>query len=98
MKKIIHTDHLSLRLKVRKIPEDYPKKIYLTPDQKYYDVFEKTFIYIKKLRYSGKIRNMMIACEEMAGEVRIITIHPITEENVINRVIRGRWIKHEREI
>ena len=37
----------------------------------------------------------MIACEESLDEVKIITIHPIAQENVINRVIRGRWIKHE---
>jgi len=60
MKKIINTDHLSLRLKVRKIPDGYPLQIYLAPEQKYFD-----------------------------------TIHPIREESIINRVIKGRWLKNE---
>ena len=95
MKKIINTDHLILRLKVRNIPDDYPQKIYLAPEQKYFDTVEKTHIYIKNLRYNNKIRHMMIACEETADVVRIITIHPMREESIINRVIRGRWVKNE---
>ena len=50
MKTIVHTDHLKLRLKVRKIPAGYPDIIYENSEQKYYDVFEKTFINIKKLQ------------------------------------------------
>ncbi len=95
MKKIINTDHLSLRLKIREIPYDYPEKIFVAPDQKYFDTIEKTNIYIKRLRYNNKIRSMMIACEETSASARIITIHPIREESIINRVIRGRWVKNE---
>ena len=95
MKKIIETDHLILRLRIRNIPDDYPEKIYMAPEQKYFDALEKTNIYIKRLKYNNKIRNMMIACEETTDSVRIITIHPIREEGAINRVIRGRWIKNE---
>lgn len=95
MKEIVYTTHLKIRLEVRNIPEHYPEDILENAEQKYYDVFERTFIYIKKLRYNDKLRNMMIACEETADKVRIITIHPISEEKIINRVIRGRWIKNE---
>lgn len=56
MKKLVNTDHLNLRLIVRKIPDDYPEKIYLNPEQKYFDDIEKTNIYIKRLRYNNKIR------------------------------------------
>jgi hypothetical protein len=92
-KKIIHTAHLDLRLKVRKIPYDYPESIYNGPQQKYYDTIEKTNIYIKELKYNNRMRHMMIACEELTNEIRIITIHPIKEEKIINRVISGRWVK-----
>lgn len=95
MKSIIHTDHLKLRLKVRKIPDDYPDIIYKNPEQKYYDVLENTFINIKKLKYNKKLRNMMIAYEEKDDKVEIVTIHPINDEKTINRVVSGRWIKHE---
>lgn len=95
MVKLEYTDHLQLRLKVRKIPENYPKEIYENPEQKFYDNLEKTFISIKKLDYNKKLRNMMIAYEEKEGKMEIVTIHPITEEKIINRVMSGRWSKNE---
>ena len=94
MKEIVNTEHLKLRLKVRKIPENYPDLVYKKPEQKYYDAVERTFISIKKLKYNNRIRNMMIAYEEKDNKTEIITMHPISDEKIINRVIRGRWIKH----
>ena len=93
MPRIIYTDHLSLRLKIRKIPEDYPGKIYQGSEQKFFDNIEKTNIAVKKLFYNKKKREMMIAYEERNNEVEIITIHPITEEKIINRVMSGRWTR-----
>ena len=93
MVKVIYTDHLKLRLSVRKIPEDYPKIVYESPEQKFFDNVEETFIAIKKLEYNRKIRNMMIAYEEKEGKIEIVTIHPITDEKIINRIISRRWTK-----
>lgn len=95
MKEIVLTDHLKMRLKVREIPGSYPEAIYGNPEQKYYDTLERTFIFTKKLKYNNKIRNMMIACEDKADKVKIITIHPISDEGIINRIMRGRWVKRE---
>jgi len=89
------TEHLKLRLKVRKIPEGYPNRIYGNPEQRFFDNIEGTFIAIKKLHYNKKLRNMMIAYEEKGNEIEIITIHPITDEKIINRIISGRWTKNE---
>ncbi|MBI2971419.1 MAG: hypothetical protein HYY37_03320 [Candidatus Aenigmarchaeota archaeon] len=93
MAKISYTAHLKLRLKIRKIPEDYPRKIYKNPEQMFFDVSEETKISIKKLFYNNKVRNMMIAYEEKSGNVEIITIHPVTEEKIINRIMKRRWVK-----
>lgn len=93
MVKIHYTEHLKLRLKIRKIPEDYPKKIYKNPEQIFFDNLERRFIAIKKLHYNKKLRNMMIAYKEKDGEIEIVTIHPITDEKIINRIISRRWIK-----
>jgi hypothetical protein len=93
VKQIKYTGHLKLRLGLRKIPEEYPEIIYRSPEQTYYDTAEDTFIAIKNLPYNKKVRPMMIAYEEKKGIVEIITIHPITEEKIINRTMRGRWVK-----
>jgi len=49
----------------------------------------------KKLYYNNKLRNMMIAYEERDGGIDIVTIHPISEEKIINRLMSQRWTKNE---
>ena len=93
MVEVIYTEHLQFRLKLRKIPNDFPQKIFQEPEQQFYDTIEDTFIAIKKLYYNGKPRNMMIAYEKKKIIIQIITIHPITDEKIINRVINNRWIR-----
>jgi len=95
MRDITYTEHLTLRLKIRKIPYEYPKEIFNNPEQKFYDIVEGTYIAIKKLKYNKKERNMMIAYEKEGNSIQIITIHPIKDEKIINRKISGRWIKNE---
>ena len=92
---IIYTNHLKLRLKVREIPEDYPKLIYKNPEKKFFDNVEEAYISIKKLKYNNKLRNMMIAYEIKDEKIEIITIHPISDEKIKNRILTGRWIKNE---
>ena len=95
MVKVEYTGHLKLRLKVRKIPGEYPQKIYESPEQRFFDNVEKTFIAIKRLHYNKKLRNMMIAYEEKEGKIEIVTIHPITDEKIVNRIMSKRWTKNE---
>ena len=94
MKEIKYTEHLKLRLMVRKIPFNYPKIIYENPEQKFFDNFEGTKIAVKKLKYNNSMRNVMIAYEEKDKVVNIVTAHPISDEKIINRLISGRWSKY----
>lgn len=94
--KIKYTDHLKLRVKLRNIPQEYPKVIYDNPEQKFIDVIENRKIAIKKLKYNNKLRNMMIAYDEFDDKVEIITIHPISDEQLINRQVSGRYIEDKK--
>ena len=76
MANVTYTDHLKIRLKIRKVPDDYPRKIYENPEQKYFDLIEGTNIAIKKLKYNKKLRNMMIVYEKKGNVIEIVTIHP----------------------
>lgn len=95
MDKIHYTDHLKLRLKARNIPEHYPTIVYKDPEQMFFDAIEGNHIAIKRLKYNKKIRNIMIAYEEKNRNIEIVTIHPISDEKIINRIMSGRWIKNE---
>ncbi len=91
MIEIRYTKHLELRLKIRRIPHEYPKLILESPDETFVDVLEKRNIAIKRLKYNKKVRNMMIAYERKDNYIEIVTIHPISDEKIINRVMSGRW-------
>ena len=91
MIEIRYTKHLILRIKIRRIPFEYPKLILDNPDREFIDVLEKKKIAIKKLKYNKKVRNMMIAYEIKDRFIEIVTIHPISDEKIINRVMNGRW-------
>jgi hypothetical protein len=93
MVEIEYTDHLRIRLRIRNIPEEYPKEVYQNPEQKFYDNAEGTSIAVKKLTYNKKLRNMMVVYHDKEGKVEIITIHPISDEKIINRIMSGRWTK-----
>ena len=95
---IVYTEHLKLRLRIRKIPYEYPRKIFSSPEQIYYDNLEENFIAIKKLRYNQKQRNMMIAYKRNNENIEIITIHPMNDEKIVNRVLSGRWMQNEQKV
>ena len=57
-------------------------------------MIENNNIAIKNLIYNGKHRNITIAYEENDGCVNILTIHPITDKKMKNRVRSGRWTKN----
>lgn len=90
---IRYTEHLKLRLQIRKIPYEYPSEIYHKAEQQFFDTVEKKNIAVKKLYYNKAIRNMMIAYEEKDDTIEIVTIHPLAEERIINRILSRRWVQ-----
>lgn len=93
--KIILKGHLELRLVERQIPLDYPEKVILKPDHKFFDSQSLHEVAIKYLQYKDKLRPMMVAYDIIGQEFQIITIHPITDQEIKNKLERGRWIKNE---
>lgn len=93
MKSIIYSKHLLIRMKARNFPQEFPLIIYFSPERIFFDVAEKRKIAVRKLKYKDKLRNIMIAFEEKEESVNIITIHPISEDKIINRIKSGRWTK-----
>lgn len=71
--KIIYRPHLSKRLKERKIPVSYPRKILKSPDKEYFDSITNHHISIKKLRYAEKLRHMVIVYDIIGENREVIT-------------------------
>ena len=95
--KITLVPHLEFRLKIRKIPRSYPKLIFQKPDQKFLDAETGHKIAIKRLEYNEKVRPLVISYDIIEKEIEIITIHPISEKEIENRVKRERWINDEED-
>jgi hypothetical protein len=92
---IKYTDHLKRRLKLREIPEDWPRKIVQEAQIYYHDNRTNNLIAIGKRLYKGKSRNIMVAFEEKLDTLELITIHPLKENQKKRRIERGRWTKYE---
>lgn len=91
--KIVYRAHLKRRLHERKIPDDYPKKIYLAAEQKYFDAATSHNIAVSKLKYAEKLRSMAVSYDIIGEQIEIITIHPISDKEIGNKIKTRRWIK-----
>ncbi len=91
--KVIYRSHLKRRLKERKIPDNYPKRIYLESKKKFFDMATNHQIAILELTYSGKLKNLAISYDIIGQQVEIITIHPISTKEIDNKIESGRWTK-----
>lgn len=94
--KIIYRPHLIRRLKERKVPKDYPKQIVKEPESTYFDTITKHKIAIKRLTYGGKLKSMVVSYDIIEEIIELITIHPIKESEIKNKIISGRWRKNEK--
>ena len=93
MREIKYTRHLELRLKLRNIPWDFPRKIYLTGKERYFDALTDKFIVVKRMKYHGKFKELAVAYEEIGNETHLITIHPLKEYQKEARIKSERWRK-----
>lgn len=94
--KIIYRPHLRRRLKEREIPKGYPKKILQESEKNYLDTITDHNISIKRLRYNSKLRNMVIAYDIIGKNREIVTIYPVSESELRNRLKSGRWKGYEK--
>lgn len=93
MKRISYTSHLELRLRIREIPYDLPKKIYYDAKERYFDNATGKFIAVSLARYKSKVREFAVVYEETEQEIRLITIHPLKTYQKFGRIQSRRWQK-----
>ena len=77
MKEIHYTSHLKYRMKVRNVPENFPKEVYNGAKEKYYDRETLHYIAVKEAFYRGKTREVIVVYDERPKRIEIITIHPL---------------------
>ncbi len=90
---IIYTDHLRLRMKLRKVPHDLPKQIYLNAKERYRDEITGHCIAVMISDVHGRHREMAVSYDEKDKIVELITVHPIRTFQKLSRIRTGRWRK-----
>lgn len=93
---IILSDHLKLRIKIRRISRLLPKKIIEQYEDLYFDKETSHWTAVKKEKYAGKIRPMVAVFDRINSDVKIITVYPSDEREISARITRGRWL-YEKE-
>ncbi len=95
--KFILTDHLKSRLKLRGISEKTVDSIFKKAEEFYWDNLRQHHIVISKVIYKDKLRKMLVAYDTIGDEIEVITTHPITDVEIKQRLISGRWIYEKKQ-
>lgn len=91
MEVIRYVPHLEWRLRVRRISWELPERIYRQADAHYYDTATGHGIAVKRVRYRGKWRELVVVYDATARDVELVTIHPLRPEQKQTRLESGRW-------
>ncbi|MBI2338031.1 hypothetical protein HYU95_02505 [Candidatus Daviesbacteria bacterium] len=84
------------RLELRNISKKTGQNIFEKSQEFYWDNLRNHHIAVGRVRYKGKIRKMLAAYDKIGDTIELITIHPITDEEINQRIKSGRWI-YEKE-
>ena len=89
--KVTYSKHLRFKMQQRDISELVPERIYRESTQRFYNHHSLRQIAVLEVLYRQRRVLMMIAYDQMPDEAEIITIHPITREQIQDRLRSGRW-------
>ena len=95
--KLILTDHLKSRLKLRNIAGKTVENIFRKKEEYYWDNLRQHHVTIAKITYKGKLRKMLAAYDTIGDETEVITAHPITDAEIKQRLISGRWTYEKKQ-
>lgn len=91
--KIIYTKHALDQIKIRTITKKAVREIYSTPDFYCFDIFEENYVAVKQILYSEKLRFVAVSFNHETDHDKIVTVKPEKENNLLNKIRKGRWIK-----
>lgn len=90
-------DHLKRRLRLRKIPEEWPREIIEQANVYYWDRETEHWIASGRRLYEGREREFAVAFDWQADVIEVVSILPLKKGQKANRIQAGRWIELESE-
>jgi len=61
----------------------------------YLDSSRGHMIAIAKVNYKGKLRKMLVSYDKISTQLEVITIHPISEKDIEQKIASKRWINEK---
>lgn len=92
-RKLVFTNHLLARIKLRRISREFPPKIYQEADSYYFDIETNLFVAVKSVVMGKNKKKFALAFEIKDDIVYLVTIHPIKKNQEENRIKTNRWQK-----
>ena len=89
--RIIYTDHLRLRMKLRGISKALPKQIWREAKDRYYDRATHHYVAVRACEIKARVREFALSYDEKEGVIQFITVHPLKELQKLSRIKTGRW-------
>ena len=96
--KIEYSEHLKTRIHLRNIDWNLPRQILESATDHYFDHETGYMIAIKQVYLYNRLRNVMVAYTEQGDTLKAITIHPLKEGQIENRIRNGRWRNKDERI
>lgn len=89
--KVILTNHLLNRLKLRNIPISLVHKVYKQQNQLLFDTVSLHYIALSKQDLFSRMRLLVVAFDKFEDHVELITLYPTTEKELSSKINSGRW-------
>ena len=94
---IRYSEHLMLRMALRGIESELPEMVFNQADKHYVDTQTGNFVAIKRMIFQGKERDIALSYNKLAGDILLITLHPLQDGQRERRIRSGRWQIYEPE-
>ncbi|MBI2100074.1 MAG: hypothetical protein HYT48_01905 [Candidatus Vogelbacteria bacterium] len=79
------------------IPTRLPEKVLRLADDYFYDTQTELFVAVKEIARGGITKTFMVAFTKSGGGYKLITIHPLKQNQKINRLNSKRWLKIDKK-
>jgi len=86
-----YSPHLLERLAIRRMPRHIPQFVFDNAQVRLTDTASGRSIAVLKVNLKGRDRDMALVYQEDNGVVSFITLHPLKEGQLKNRINSGRW-------
>ena len=93
MTELLYSAHLKFRLALGGIPYTLPAKICRLSKEHYFDKYTFKNVAVARVKFKGRLREMVVVYEKLGGSIKLITVHPLKTSQKANRIQSGRWQK-----